>query len=105
MQDAIMRACQCPDCLWGDAWTLEEHRLLNSLLARLDEDHRRWFAGFESRRIGHGGDRLVSLITGMHIQTVRRGRQELDALEEFPLERIRRAGAGRAPLKKKTRPS
>jgi hypothetical protein len=30
-------------------------------LERLDEDHRRWLVALESLKIGHGGDRLLSL--------------------------------------------
>ncbi len=105
MQDAGVR-CQCPECLAGGLWTKENHRLFNLLLERLDEDHRRWLVGLESLKIGHGGDRLLSLMTGMHVETIRRGRRELTrSLEDCPVERIRRSGAGRPALKKKTRRS
>jgi len=106
MHDASFRPCQCPDCLVGDPWTTENHRLFNLLLERLDEDHRRWLVALESLKIGHGGDRLLSLMTGMHVETIRRGRRELSrSLEECPPQRIRRSGAGRPALKKKTRRS
>jgi hypothetical protein len=106
MQDAGIRRCQCPDCLAGDSSATEEHRLFNLLLERLLEDHRRWLVAFESVKIGHGGDRLLSLITGMDVKTIRRGRRELGrSLEGFPPERIRRVGSGRPALKKKTRRS
>jgi hypothetical protein len=76
------------------------------LLERLDEDHRRWLVALESLKIGHGGDRLLSLMTGMHVETIRRGRRELSrSLEDCPRERMRRPGAGRPALKKKTRRS
>ena len=79
---------------------------MNLLLSRLDEDHRRWYVALESLRLGHGGDRHLARITGLNGETIRRGRRELArSLEGFPLERIRRRGAGRPPLKKKTRPS
>jgi hypothetical protein len=32
---------------------------------RLDENQRRGFVALESRRLGHGGDRLLSQITGI----------------------------------------
>ncbi len=106
MQDAGVRRCRCPECWTGDPWTKENHRLFNLLLERLDEDHRRWLVALESLRIGHGGDRLLSLMTGMHVETIRRGRRELSrSLEDCPPERIRRPGAGRPALKKKTRHS
>ena len=84
----------------------EQHRLTNLLLSRLDEDHRRWFVALWALEAGHGGDRLWSLITGLDAKTIRRGRRELaGALEGFPPERVRRAGGGRPPSKKKIRPS
>ena len=105
MQEASIRQCRCPDCTAGNHVDKENHRLLNLLLARLDEDHRRWFVALESMKVGHGGDRLLSLMTGLDVATIRRGRRELgDLLEGFANERIRRPGAGRPALKKKTRP-
>ena len=57
----------------------------------------------ESKRLGHGGDRLLSQITGMDEKTIRRGREELDAsLADNPPDRIRRPGGGRPPVEKKT---
>lgn len=79
---------------------------MNLLLSRLDEDHRRWYVALESVKEGHGGDRQLARITGVNVETIRRGRRELArSLEDFPAQRIRRRGAGRPPLKKKTRPS
>ena len=105
MPDANSHRCGCPDCQGGDHPQREIHRLMNLLLSRLDEDHRRWYVALESRKIGHGGDRRLSLITGMNVETIRRGRRELaDSLSSFPPDRIRRTGAGRKPLKKKRAP-
>jgi hypothetical protein len=74
---------------------------MNVFLSRLDEHQRRWYAALESRKIGHGGDRLLSLITGLHVETIRRGRRELEVdLRNCPIDRIRRPGAGRPPVKK-----
>jgi hypothetical protein len=98
--------CQCPHCVAGalDHPDRDIHRRLNLLLARLDEQQRRWLAALESQKIGHGGDRLVSLITGLNVGTIRRGRRELDAsLRDCPPGRVRRPGAGRPALKKKIR--
>ena len=105
-QGAIHR-CQCPDCLSDQEHPVREvHRLMNLLLSRLDEDHRRWYAALESLRLGHGGDRQLARITGLNVETIRRGRRGLArSLEGFPAERIRRRGAGRPPLKKKTQRS
>jgi hypothetical protein len=79
---------------------------MNLLLSRMDEDHRRWYVAIESLKAGHGGDRQLARITGLNVETIRKGRRELTgSLEDFPAERVRRRGAGRVPLKKKTRPS
>ena len=98
--------CKCPDCQAGDPASRFLHERMKLFLSRLDEDHRRWYVAIESMKVGHGGDRLLSLITGMNVETIRRGRRELEeSLEGFPPERVRRRGAGRPPLKKKTRRS
>jgi hypothetical protein len=105
MAGANPHRCRCLDCQVEDHPNREIHRLMNLLLSRLDEDHRRWYVALESRRIGHGGDRRLSLITGINVETIRRGRRELaDSLSAFPPDRIRRLGAGRKPLKKKRPP-
>jgi len=76
---------------------------MNLLLSRLDQQQRRWYVALESKRIGHGGDRLLSLITGMNVRTIRTGRRELaSSLEEVPPGRVRRRGGGRPRLEKKT---
>ena len=107
MQEALVQPCRCPDCCQAAEHPNQQlHRCLNLFLSRLDEDHRRWFVALESMKIDHGGDRLLAQITGMNVETIRRGRRELAAgLESFPPDRMRRSGAGRPPLKKKTRRS
>ena len=97
--------CQCPQCLSGvvDLVDREFHRRLNLLLSRLDEQQRRWLAALESQRAGRGGDRLVALITGLNVETIRRGRRELDAsLRHCPPGHIRCPGGGRPRREKKT---
>lgn len=95
--------CQCPLCQQETEHAeRERHRQLLPVFGRLDENQRRWFVALESKRLGHGGDRLLSQITGLDEKTIRRGRTELDAsLTENPAERIRRAGGGRPPVEKK----
>jgi hypothetical protein len=79
---------------------------MNVFLSRLDEQQRRWYVALESKKIGHGGDVLLSQITGMDVETIRRGGHELDAdLAERPPERMRAVGGGRPPVEKKRRPS
>jgi hypothetical protein len=104
--DVVIHACQCADCAGGDHAAREIHHQLNLLMSRLDEQQRRWLAALESNKLGHGGDALVSRITGLHVDTIRRGREELDAgLGGRPTGRVRNPGAGRPPVKKKTRRS
>jgi hypothetical protein len=107
MADTELHQCQCPDCIAGHEHRDRElHRQMNVLFGRLDEQQRRWVAALESKKVGHGGDTLVSLIVGLHVDTIRRGRQELDAdLQGRPAGRIRNPGAGRPALQKKTRSS
>jgi hypothetical protein len=107
MADDSIHQCACPACAVGDDHAdYQHHRRINLLLSRLDEQQRRWLAALEAKKLGHGGDTLVAQITGLHVDTIRRGREELDAdLAGRPVNRIRNPGAGRPPLKKKTRRS
>jgi hypothetical protein len=106
MADRPVHQCRCPDCLGGgDHPDRALHHHLNLLMSRLDEQQRRWLAALEAQRLGHGGDTLVSLITGLHVDTVRRGREELDDdLRGRPTDRVRNPGAGR-PARKKNDPA
>ncbi len=99
--------CQCPCCQQAEPHPDQElHAQMNLLLSRLDEQQRRWYAAVESLKVGHGGDTLLSLITGLHVDTIRRGREELAAgLQGRPADRIRRPGGGRPPAQKKIRTS
>ena len=103
MADRTVHVCECPDCTRGsDHPDRELHRQLNLLLSRLDEQQRRWVAAWESKKVGHGGDAWLARITGLHVDTIRRGREELDAdLAGRPSDRVRNPGAGRPPLKKR----
>jgi hypothetical protein len=104
MADRDIHQCQCPTCLSDqDDPEREFHYQVNLFFSRLDEQQRRWFAALESKKRGHGGDVLLSHITGLHVDTIRRGREELDAdLAQRPTDRVRQPGAGRPPVKKKT---
>jgi hypothetical protein len=99
--------CQCPECLGSEPHPDRElHRQMILLLSRLDEQQRRWYAAVESAKLGHGGDRAVSRITGLHVDTIRRGREELAAsLDGRPADRARLPGGGRPALEKSPRGS
>jgi hypothetical protein len=103
MPQQEVHPCQCPHCQQTEPHPEQRHHhLLNLFLSRLDEQQRRWFAAVESARLGHGGDRLLSQITGLHVDTIRRGREELAAdLDGRPTDRIRRPGGGRPAAEKK----
>ncbi len=68
----------------------------------LDEKLRRLYAGIESLKLGHGGDRKVADLFGLDPGTVARGRGELLA-HDVELDRVRRSGAGRKATEIKRR--
>ncbi len=104
MPDKPVHQCQCspcqqahphPDQLW--------HQNLNILMSRLDEQQRRWYAAVEANRLGHGGERLLALITGLDEKTIRRGLAELaEQLQTRPPQQVRVAGGGRPTTEKKS---
>ena len=105
MADSTPHQCQCPSCQSdADSPDREWHAQVNLLMSRLDEQQRRWLAALEAKKVGYGGDTLLALVTGLHVDTIRRGREELDAgLDGRPSDRVRQPGAGRPPGKKKIR--
>jgi hypothetical protein len=107
MAGSVVHVCACPQCQSAhDHPERQLHYQINLLMSRLNEQQRRWFAALESKKAGYGGDTLFALITGLHVDTIRRGREELDAeLQGRPTDRVRQPGAGRPRGEKKTRPS
>ena len=107
MSERISYLCQCDTCLrTGKHPEKTAHARINLLLSRLDEQQRRWYVAVESSRVGHGGDRRLSRITGMNVETIRRGRREMDdSLRGRPIGRVRLPGGGRPPAEKKSRTS
>lgn len=65
----------------------------------LDERKRRLYAGLESLKWGHGGDRKVANFLGLDEKTVARGRREL-LDQDLDYDGVRKPGGGRRPLKK-----
>ena len=72
---------------------------LSLFLSLLNEKQKRLFAGFESLKLGRGGDKRTAIKMGLNVKTVSQGRQELLG-KNIDVGRIRRAGAGRPSLKK-----
>jgi len=72
---------------------------LHVLLSSLNEKQRRLYVGFESLKLGYGGDSIMSHITGMNIKTIGKGRKELQSKGITP-DRVRKQGGGRRALKK-----
>jgi hypothetical protein len=97
--------CQCAYCRQAqDFQVREQHQQMNLFVSRLDEQQRRWYAALESKRMGHGGDTLLSQITGLDVETIRRGRRELEGeLADRPSDRVRLPGGGQPSVEKKSR--
>ena len=68
----------------------------------LDEQQRRLYAGLESLKAGHGGDRLIAQLLGLDAGTVARGRHQL-LDQDVEVERTRRIGGGRKAAEKNAR--
>ena len=103
--ELVVHECGCAACRVGEHPDRSEHRQFNLLLSRLDEQQRRWVAGREAKRLGHGGLTQIAQITGLHPETIRRGRDELDQeLRERPTDHVRLPGGGRPRVEKKIRP-
>lgn len=68
-------------------------------MSLLNEKQQRLFAGYESIKLGYGGDEKISQKTGLNVKTVSRGRKELLS-KNIDIDRIRKKGAGRPSLKK-----
>ncbi len=88
----------------ASALQVSPHELQAAILlfySLLDEQQRRLFAGLESIKLGHGGDRILAEFLGLDPHTVARGRQQLLEQKVTP-GRTRRSGGGRQPAEKKT---
>jgi hypothetical protein len=102
MGNREINQCKCEECQEGNEVIRKQHENLNVLMSRLDEQQRRWMAALEANKIGHGGTKKLRTITGLDINTIRRGREELEeGLRDRPIKRIRVAGGGRKGVEKK----
>jgi len=103
MTTPTIHQCQCEICQGSEAHPVkEEHRRMNLFLSRLDEQQRRWYAALEAEKLGHGGLETMAKITGLHVNTISRGRKELrHELQGRPTQRVRVKGGGRKAIEKK----
>ena len=77
----------------------EMDEYLTLFMSLLNEKQKRLFAGFESLKLGYGGDKKIAIKTGLNVKTVSQGRQELLS-KNIDMGKIRKVGAGRPSLKK-----
>lgn len=106
MSQPAIHQCECKICQSnGQHPDQAHHHHINVLLSRLDEQQRRWYVAVEAERMGYGGSELLSQVTGMHVSTIRKGRQELvKDLAQRPIGRVRLEGGGRKSVEKKGQP-
>ena len=99
--------CQCENCQQPENHPdKQQHHMMNLLLSRLNEQQRRWYVAVEAEKIGHGGTEYMSLVSGINVNTIRKGRQEMaNELADRPHDRVRVKGGGRTPVEKKSRQS
>lgn len=102
MSERLVHQCRCPICQVSEAHPVKDlHAQMNLYLSRLDEQQRRWYVALEAKKLGHGGTKEMSIVTGMHVNTIRRGRRELDeGLASRAVGRIRSPGGGRLSVEK-----
>ena len=80
----------------------EGKTLVELFVSLLDEKQRRLYAGLESIKLGHGGDKKIAQLFVLDMHTVAKGRKELWSGKIEP-DRVRRVGGGRKLLEKKRR--
>lgn len=104
MEKRPIHRCECSECQRAESNpTQVAHHQMNYFLSTLDEHQRRLYVGLESIKLGHGGDQRLAIITGMSVDTIAKGRHDLE--QAHPTGRIRAPGGGRTPVEKKTRRS
>ena len=104
MQNQPVHQCECPECQRRDSNPIKTlHTQMNFFLSTLDEHQRRLYVGLESQKLGHGGDRRLATITGVSVDTIAKGRGELQRPQAS--DRVRNPGGGRLRAKKKIRRS
>lgn len=102
MKKQPVHQCHCAECQRLELNPVKDlHSRMNFFLSTLDERQQRLYVGMESRRVGYGGDQHLAIVTGLSVNTIAKGRRELEQAEAD--DRIRAPGGGRARVEKKTR--
>ena len=104
MTTPAIHQCKCKICQSSKEHPVkEEHHRMNLFISRLDEQQRRWYAAMEAEKAGHGGIETMAKITGLNVNTISRGRKELNnELQDRPSQRVRVKGGGRKTIEKKS---
>lgn len=104
MEKRPIHQCACSECQAAESNPIQAmHEQMNFFVSTLDEHQRRLYVGLESKKLGHGGDQRLARITGLSVDTIAKGRHELEQAQSTA--RIRVPGGGRMPVEKKTRRS
>ena len=74
---------------------------INTMLPLLNEYQRRIFLASEAMSYGWGGIQKVSQISGVSMNTIRKGIAEIEEHDDLRKERIRKEGGGRKSLTEK----
>jgi hypothetical protein len=102
MQQAIADSALEP--MGSEVLFQEGKTLVELFVSLLDEKQQRLYAGLESIKLGHGGDKKIARLFGLDMHTVAKGRKELWS-GKIETDRVRRVGGGRKMLEKKRRKS
>lgn len=96
--------CRCRECVEQPSSEIALfHTSINRLVAALDEKHCRQFVGLLASQFGHGGIQFLSKITGLHRETISRGKREIEKGNAALDGRMRASGGGRHKAEKKSR--
>lgn len=97
-----VHVCQCQLCKLGVEHSNKlMHQQINLLMSRLDDQQRCLFAALEANRIGHGGARFLSQITGLDEATIQRGQKELvEELYNHPIDQVNYSSAEKTTMQK-----
>jgi hypothetical protein len=105
MQGNSIHICQCQLCKLGIEHSNKSlHQQINLLMSCLNKQQQRWFAGLEANKIGFGGARFLSQITGLDEATIQRGQKELiEELYNLPIDQHHSLGVEQPSLENESK--